>query len=195
MSIFIRVMLFLVLSFGFLNVSSGLEQGDWLLHLRAISVDPDDNSGNLNVSGAPLAGTGVSVDNSGTLDISLAYMITNNWAVELLADLSSQHDISVFGLPAALGVADGTKVLDSRVLPPTLFLQYQFSPTSNIRPYAGLGLNYTLFFDDGLTDSAKTALGASNLNLDDSVGLAGQLGIDYQLNNDWSLNVDLKYIK
>jgi len=172
-----------------------VEKGDWLLHVRAININPDDDSSSLNVSGANLPGTGVSVASSNSLDISIGYMLTDNFAVELLADLSSRHDVSVNGLPAALNVPNGTNVVSSNVLPPTVFAQYQFNPKGKIRPYAGLGVNYTLFFNSDLTAAAQSALGASNLDIDSSFGLAGQFGIDFEMKNDWSFNVDAKYIQ
>ncbi len=177
------------------STSYSIEQGDWLLHVRAININPNDSSSLLNVGGSDLAGTGVSVDSNNSLDISLGYMITDNFSVELLADLSSKHTVSVYGLPTSLGVADGTDVVDTNVLPPTVFAQYHFNPKGKVRPYAGLGLNYTLFFNDDLTDGAVAALGASNLDLDSSFGFAGQFGIDFQMKNDWSFNIDLKYIQ
>jgi outer membrane protein W len=82
------------------------------MHVRSINIDPGDSSSALNVGAATLAGTGVSVDNGATIDVSLGYMLT---------DLSSSHDVNVFGLPAALNVPHVTKVIDTRVLPPTLF--------------------------------------------------------------------------
>ncbi len=171
-----------------------VEQGDWLLHVRAINVAPNDDSSLIRVEGAGVAGTGVSVDSGPTLDISLGYMFTDNWAVELLADLSSKHSVSANGL-AGLGVPNGTDVVDTNVLPPTLFLQYQFNPKGKVRPYAGLGLNYSLFFNDELTNAAQTVLGASNLDIDSSVGVAAQFGIDWELKNNWSFNIDVKYIQ
>ncbi len=171
-----------------------VEQGDWLLHIRAINVAPNDSSSMIHVDGVGVAGTGVTVDSNQSLDISLGYMFTDNWAVELLADLSSKHSVSANGL-AGLGVPNGTDVVDTNVLPPTLFLQYQFNPKGKIRPYAGVGLNYTLFFNDELTGAAKTVLGANNLDIDSSVGAAAQFGIDWQLKNNWSFNIDVKYIQ
>ena len=181
-----------------MGVSSSVmavEKGDWMLHVRAINISPNDDSSVLNVGGSDLADTGVTVDSSSTLDISIGYMFTDNFSLELLADLSSEHDVNVFGLPAALNVPDGTKVVESRVLPPTLFAQYHFNPKGKVRPYAGVGLNYTLFFSDSLTSGAKTALGASNLDIDSSFGLAGQFGVDFEMKNNWSFNVDIKYIQ
>jgi outer membrane protein len=171
-----------------------VEKGDWLLHIRAINVAPNDDSSLIRVDGAALAGTGVSVNDNPSLDISLGYMFTDNWAVELLADLSSPHTVSAQGL-AGVGVPDGTDVVDTNVLPPTVFLQYQFNPKGKVRPYMGVGLNYTLFFNDDLTNAAQTVLGASNLDLDSSVGAAAQFGIDWEMQNNWSFNVDVKYIQ
>ena len=185
----------LIAVMGVSSSAVAVEKGDWMLHVRAINISPNDDSSVLNVGGSNLAGTGVTVDSSGTLDISIGYMFTDNFALELLADLSSEHDVNVFGLPAALNVPDGTKVVESSVLPPTLFAQYHFNPKGKVRPYAGVGLNYTLFFSDSLTSAAKTALGASNLDIDSSFGLAGQFGIDFEMKNDWSFNVDVKYIQ
>ncbi len=171
-----------------------VEQGDWLLHVRAINVAPNDDSSLIRVDGGNVAGTSVNVDEGMTLDVSLGYMFTDNWAVELLADLSSPHSVSAQGL-SGLGVPDGTDVVDTSVLPPTLFLQYQFNPSGKIRPYAGVGLNYTLFFNDELTGAAKSVLGASNLDIDSSFGVAAQFGIDWELKNNWSFNMDIKYIQ
>jgi len=171
-----------------------VEQGDWLLHVRAINVAPNDDSSLIRVDGAGVAGTGVRVDEGMSLDISLGYMFTDNWAVELLADLSSPHSVSAQGL-SGLSVPDGTDVVDTNVLPPTLFLQYQFNPTGKVRPYAGVGLNYTLFFNDELTGPAKSVLGAQNLDIDSSFGAAAQFGIDWELQNNWSFNIDVKYIQ
>jgi outer membrane protein len=165
-----------------------------MLHLRAINVAPNDDSSMIRVDGTGVAGTGVNVDDNMSLDISLGYMFTDNWAVELLADLSSKHSVSSQGL-AGLGVPNGTDVVDTNVLPPTLFLQYQFNPKGKIRPYAGVGLNYTLFFNDELTGPAQAVLGASNLDIDSSVGVAAQFGIDWELKNNWSFNIDVKYIQ
>jgi len=180
---------------GVSSNSLALEKGDWMLHIRAINISPDDSSSALNVAGSNVTGSGVTVNDGNSLDISIGYMLTDNFAIELLADLSSKHDVSVFGLPSGLNVPNGTKIIESNVLPPTLFAQYHFNPKGKIRPYAGLGLNYTLFFNDDFTTAAVSALGANNLDIDSSFGLAGQFGIDFEMKNNWSFNIDVKYIQ
>lgn len=190
--------LMLAASLGYSTQGLALEKGDWILHLRAINISPNDDSSEIKVGGAGVAGTGVEVDDATTLDISIGYMITDNLNVEILLDPSSEHNVSTTGLANVDGVPsvpDGTDVVSSRVLPPTLFLQYQFMPKSKIRPYAGVGLNFTLFFDEELSSAAKTVLGASDLELENSFGLAAQAGVDYELGDGWSLNADVKYIQ
>ena len=190
----LSTLLLLTVGAGYSSYGLALEKGDWVLHLRAINIAPNDDSSNIRVDDGNVAGTGVEVDDQATLDISIGYMITDNLNLEILLDPSTEHNVSANGL-GGLDVPDGTDVVSTRVLPPTLFLQYQFMPKNKIRPYIGAGLNFTLFFDDELTNAAKTVLGASGLELDNSVGLAAQVGVDYELDNGWSLNADAKYIQ
>ncbi|WP_179952248.1 OmpW/AlkL family protein [Marinicella rhabdoformis] len=185
----------LTLSLALLCGSSiAVDKGDWIFHARAINISPNDDSSLIRVDGAGVPGTGVNVDDNFSLDLSLAYMFSDHWAVELLADLSSKHNVSAYGL-SDLGVPNGTDVVETNVLPPTVFLQYQFRPSEKVRPYMGVGVNHTLFFSDKLTPAAKDVLGASGLSLESSFGLGAQFGIDFEMKNDWFLNIDLKYIQ
>ena len=53
----------------------------------------------------------------------------------------------------------------------------------------GAGINYTTFF------SSKTIPGLNgDLDLDDSFGLAAQLGFDYDIDEKWFINADIRYI-
>jgi outer membrane protein len=78
------------------------------------------------------------------------------------------------------------------VLPPTVTLQYHFTPQATFRPYVGAGINYTYFYDNDLH------LGANKVTVNkDSWGPALQVGADYAITKDWFVNVDVKklYIK
>ncbi len=163
--------------------------GDWLIRLRAISVDPDDSSSEVRSMGAAISGSGVSVDDDVVPELDITYMLNPNWGVELIL-ATSDHDVSATGSLSGLG-----HIVDSKVLPPTLLLQYHFAPGANIRPYVGAGANFTLFYDESATASFEVAAGGpSNVDLDESFGLAGQLGLDIAINADWFLNLDVKYI-
>ncbi|MFO7857552.1 MAG: OmpW family outer membrane protein, partial [Ectothiorhodospiraceae bacterium] len=78
-------------------------------------------------------------------------------------------------------------------LPPTLSVQYHFDTDTAFRPYVGVGINYTLFSDEEV-DSDAAALGVTDIDIEDSMGWAAQVGVDYELGNRWLVNADLRYI-
>lgn len=160
------------------------DAGDWVVRARLISVSPNDDSGNIEIGGIPVPGSGVSVDSDVVPELDFTYMLTSNWGLELILATSS-HDADATGTLASLG-----HIVNAKALPPTLTLQYHFQPNSNIRPYAGVGLNYTHFYDEDTTG----ALNGLDVDLDDSWGLAAQVGVDIDINNDWFVNFDAKYI-
>lgn len=163
------------------------EAGDWLIRGRIAHIAPQDSSGDLFVNGAN-AGEGVKVDSDTIPELDITYMITPNWGVELILGYS-EHTVTgeKSATPASLG-----DVIDAKVLPPTLLLQYHFRPNAKIRPYVGAGINYTYFFDEETTGVIETA--GDNINLDSSWGFAAQAGVDIAVNDDWFVNFDVKYI-
>ena len=68
-------------------------------------------------------------------------------------------------------------------------LQYHFTDLGAFKPYVGLGLNYTIFYQTN-----NILGGAASIN-NNSFGVAGQIGFDYALTRNWQLNVDLKWIQ
>jgi len=126
-------------------------------------------------------GATLNVDDGYSLGFNFTYMINPNIGIELLLALPFQHDINLGGLG---------KVAEVDHLPPTLSLQYHFTPESGVRPYVGIGLNYTWFS----SEDTKGALERDSLKLDDSWGVAGQLGVDIDVAPNWFVNADFRYI-
>jgi outer membrane protein len=171
-------------------IAEAHEAGDFIVRAGAARVVPNEDSGNLKLDGAKVAGTKATADNSTQLGLTFAYMLTDHVGLELLAATPFSHTIGVKGLGPGL---DG-KLADVKQLPPTLSLQYYpMDASSKFQPYAGVGLNYTKFFDTDLAGDRKDQ-GFSNLKLKDSVGLAGQIGMDYMLTDHLMLNASVWYI-
>ncbi|MFJ5299928.1 OmpW family outer membrane protein [Pseudomonas sp. NPDC088368] len=171
-------------------VADAHEAGDFIVRAGAARVVPNEDSGNLKLDGAKVAGTKATADNSTQLGLTFAYMLTDHVGLELLAATPFSHTIGVKGLGPGL---DG-KLADVKQLPPTLSLQYYpMEASSKFQPYVGVGLNYTKFFDTDLAGDRKDQ-GFSNLKLKDSVGLAGQIGMDYMLTDKIMLNASVWYI-
>ena len=152
------------------NPALAMDQGDWLIRFGVSQVDPKSNNH-----------PAVSVDSATSATFNFTYMMTANWAVELLAAYPFEHDISLVG---------GPEVGSTKQLPPTVSLQYHFLPDSTFQPYVGLGVNYTNFFSEKLYGPLEGA----SLSLDDSWGWAGEIGADIMLNEKWFLNLNLRYI-
>lgn len=86
------------------------------------------------------------------------------------------------------------RLLTSDQLSPTITANYYFASSSSaFQPYVGVGINYTLFFNEEFT-SENQALGFSDLDLDDSLGFAAQIGLDYFVNDKWFVNASVRYI-
>jgi outer membrane protein len=147
-----------------------MDQGDWLIRGGASYVNPKSNNSDI-----------VSVDSGTSFTINFTYMMTDAWAVEVLAAYPFKHDIELL---------DGTKVGSTKHLPPTVSLQYHWAPNSTFQPYVGVGLNYTHFFSEKTTGP----LTGVDLSLDGSWGLAGEIGADFMLNDQWFLNGSIRYI-
>jgi len=167
------------------------EAGDWLIRGRIINVNPNDSSGTLSTNATgPIAGSGVTVNDDTVPELDITYMLSPNWGVELILGYSD-HDVN------ASGTAQSTfglgQVIDAKALPPTLTLQYHFMPNSNIRPYVGAGVNYTYFFDEEVAGPLDVP--GAKVKMDDSFGFAVQAGVDIALNDDWFVNLDVKYIE
>ncbi len=162
------------------------DQGDWLVRLRGIVVAPTENSSDV-LPGFP--GGSVGVENAIVPELDFTYFITNNIGAELIL-ATSPHDLVGEGTLAGLG-----EIADVMALPPTLTLQYHFNPGGTVRPYAGVGINYTIFYSEDASDALVNAVGPTSIELDDTVGVAFQLGVDYDLNERWFLNADIKYIQ
>jgi outer membrane protein len=191
---------FLVLLAGLYPPLAGAEQGDWLVRLRGVVVATADESGEIDLAAGgvstPLAGSGVSVDNSVIPELDVTYMFHRNWGVEVIAGIAN-HDVSLDGpgaTLAGLGLTDGFRIFDSWVLPPTVTVQYHFLPDGKIRPYVGAGVNYTAFLWNDATSSLEAMVGPVDVDMDNSWNWAAQAGVDIDLSGGWYFNLDVKYI-
>lgn len=165
------------------------EAGDWIVRGGAAVVEPDESSSNVSIGSTAIDDTKLGVSNDTQLGLTITYMWTDHIGVELLASTPFEHDVTLQGQGLSPTVPAGTKIATVKHLPPTLSLQYFFLDSKSvIQPYAGVGVNYWLVMDEDLSSDAENALGARSLDVDNSVGLALQLGVDFNLNEHWLVN-------
>ncbi len=156
-------------------VAAATVENPWLVRVRAIQVTPDESS-TISVIGGD-----AEVDESISPELDISYFLSDHWAAELVLTYSP-HDVS-----AKNTVAGNVDLGDVKLLPPCLSLQYHLLPENNIRPYVGAGVNLTLFLDENPGD-------ATSIEYDDAFGFVLGAGVDFDLNDQWCLNVDIKKV-
>ncbi|WP_213762988.1 MULTISPECIES: OmpW family outer membrane protein [unclassified Caballeronia] len=148
------------------------DQGDILARVRAISIQPSVSAG------GTLGSIGTGVNNAIVPELDFVYMVRQSIGVELIL-ATSRHQVT-----SNTGALGGVNVL-----PPTLLLQYYFNSAGKVRPYVGAGVNYTLFYNNGL-HAGDTPVSIKN----SSFGPALQAGVDVQVARNLFVNFDIKKI-
>ena len=156
----------------------GKQAGDFVVGLSGIGVLPTNGGRVDRIGGEPRA------SNSGTAQLDFTYFLAPQVSLNLIA-ATTQHDVSVRN--SAIGdVALG----HVWALPPTLTLQVHPLPQARFSPYAGVGVNFTVFYGEG----GRRDRAVSDVSIGNSWGLALNAGVDYELSPRWALNLDVKKI-
>ncbi len=144
-------------------------QGDWTIGVGVGNVNPKSDNGTL-------AGLGADIDDDTSFIFTAEYFVRDNVGIELLAATPFEHDVSLDGV----GGIGSTKHL-----PPTLSVNYHFPTQSAWKPFVGIGVNYTDFFEE------KSSLG--KLELDSSWGASVQAGLDYQISDRGAVRLNVRW--
>jgi len=165
----------LAIVLGGVALGAMAQETPWQVRARAVHINPADKSD-------PILGVGpsdlITVSSKTIPEVDISYFFTPNISAELVLTYPQKHTVYI----------DGESAGTFKHLPPTLLAQYHFTPSSQVSPYVGVGVNWTTFSKNKILD------GAGSLE-HDSFGLALQAGLDYKLDKNWSLNVDIKKVQ
>ena len=143
--------------------------------LGVIFYQPHAQTSGITGLGVP-AGADASIGSATTLLGTWEREVAPNLGIELVLGVPPTIKAKGAGTVAFLG-----EVLSAKNVAPTVLINYHFGDAGNsLRPYVGIGVNYTRFTD------AKTPYGWK-VNLSDSWGLAAQVGVDFALGKQWGL--------
>ncbi len=152
--------------FAALAIPATADAQDWLARVRAININPDVSS-SIN---------GLDVKDQWAPELDFTYFFSKNLGAELIL-ATARHEVTL----------NGNSIGKVSVLPPTITVQYHFTDLGAWKPYVGGGINFTYFYNVGLTSPLDLA--------DDwSVGGALQAGLDYEIQKNVYLNLDVKYV-
>lgn len=143
------------------------QESGWMLRARAVQVKMQDNTG---------ASFNWTAENKSLVALDASYFLNKNVAVELLWPSSQTHAVT------SAGANQGA----FSVSPHALVLQYHVTDWARVQPYVGAGINNTQY---------GSANFSSNQKVDrSSWGAALQVGVNFPIDKNWLINIDMKKI-
>jgi outer membrane protein len=136
-------------------------------------------------------GLNVSLEDTETLYLAYVRRLSAHFDVELafgvppLTKTDGKGPTSVGSVPY-----NGQTLFTARWLAPTALLNYNFlDESAPLRPYVGVGVNYTRFYDRQSTAAGNAVGGGpTSISLPVSVGPAAVLGLSYRISEHWNLH-------
>lgn len=123
-----------------------------------------------------------------TLYLAYVRTLSKHWDLELTVGYPPLTKTEGRG-PAKLGSVayNGQVISTARWVAPTALLEYVFGdPSSRLRPYVGVGVNYTKFIARQSTAAGNAASGGpTSISLPASVGPAATVGLSYHVADRW----------
>ncbi|MBI4936915.1 MAG: OmpW family protein [Nitrosomonadales bacterium] len=168
------------------------EDGNWMMRVRAVYVDWMQESSPVGALAVPA--NAIHLEKKMVPEVDFTYFFTKNLAAELILTYPQKHTVRV--TQSAAGAFDAGSLNE---LPPSLILQYHFTPDAQYRPYVGAGFNYTTYSRVDLaplTGVANAALGGTHNASVDRTNLGGvlQAGMDFKVGANSYINLDVKKV-
>jgi outer membrane protein len=162
------------------NAEPLYSKGDWLLGLNAVKVFTDETLDSVSAGGAPIPGAGIDISDDTTLSFDVSYFLNSSIALNFFGGLPASANL------AGTGSLGGLSVGKTKYGPAILSLQYHFATSAAVSPYVGAGIARILFLDEH-------GVGLADLDLKDSWAPALQVGMRYQVSENWFANADIRY--
>jgi outer membrane protein len=165
-----------------LGLSASAMAGEWQVKLGGSILAPSQETDLLPAAGV----VGAKASSEVNFTPSVEYFFNDNISAEVLLATPFKHDVTIAG---------GTKIAELKHLPPTITAKYHFKNASRFTPYVGLGATVFVPWDEEFTQPVKDALGVNKLEADVTVGVAGQIGFNFQPADatNWGVYADVRY--
>lgn len=151
--------------------STAVQAQEWVAKIGVTRYDTHSRTTGITGPGIP-PGADAKTGDSTTMILVLERRFDANAAAELVIGIPPRVKARATGSVAFLG----DDVLSAKNLAPTFIFNYHFrDPSAALRPYLGVGINYTRF------GSIRSTL-APDVKMSDSVGPVVQAGLSYAIN-------------
>jgi outer membrane protein len=160
------------------DLDNQLRVGMYYIHYAS---NADDISGPYTPPGLNLR-----IDDLETLYLAYVRRLSTHFELELAVGYPPLTKTVGRG-PAELGSVpyNGQVISTARWLAPSLLLNYKFfDDSSALRPYVGIGVNYTDFYSRQSTAAGNAVTGGpTSISLPSSIGPLGAVGLSYRISD------------
>jgi len=178
--------------------------GDDIVYLGWAQLVPSSSLSSVTNTNAALNGftanTTAKVDSTETTVVTWFHMFTDNIAGELTLGIPPNMT-STLQAPNAGGAGLTATPIGNAITQsvsfPSVLAKYLFNDAgSTVRPYLGLGVNYTQFdnIQPRLGVNTVSAFAGNGISLSSSWNPAFSAGLIYNINNRWSINAAVAYV-
>jgi outer membrane protein len=130
------------------------------------------------------ARSGSVVPGKRSMEFDDAYALLVRYEFALTPNIGLQLATSIGGSTTATGINGAAalgRLFKANLFSASGFVNYHFfEPTNALRPFLGVGLNYTAF-------SGVQSYAGQNVDIDNTWGLAAQAGVRYRIDRNWSV--------
>jgi len=166
------------------------QAGDFIVRTGAIRMDPQEKSSHFKSDAVGKMPYRAKSDNDTQFGLNATFMFSEYLGLDLLTSTPFKHRLD-------LRYDNGSKekLGQTKHLPFTLSLVY--FPLGNsevVQPYLGAGVNYSVFYNSKLSAVMKDN-DYSHPKIKNSLGVAGQIGMDIDLGDNFIFNAQARYIK
>jgi outer membrane protein len=139
---------------GLATTQAMAQQSPWQIRARVVNIDTANKSDPIPALGVPA--NDITVSNKTIPEVDISYFFTPNIAAELILTYPQKHKVYL----------SGANIGTFKHLPPTLTLQYHFTPGAQFSPYVGAGVNFTRIGSVNLLGGAGDLDKNLSINLD-----------------------------
>jgi outer membrane protein len=183
------------------GMAQATEPGDIAFTVGWVAVDARSSSGPLRVSelnGVPLylpqPGTGVSISNTQTLAVTIAYALSDHVWLQAVLGWPVDQELRGTGTLSGAGV-----IGKGQQLSPALLLKYSFGESTDfVQPFLAAGANYTTYrksrvSNDAFRISTYGPFSTTQASATSSFSPVVEAGADFRINERWFVNGSIAY--
>ena len=166
------------------------EPGSFIVRAGAMYANPKSDSSRISVNGSDISGSKVKTsDGAQLLNLSGTWMFAPHFGLGAMIGGGFYHDLRASGTRGNPRIAEG-RFAEVSQQPFAANVQFFFlDPKSRFQPYIGIGLNYTVFYDERYTRrQRRLGYRSDELEVKNAWGWAAQIGADIALTDRFYLN-------